>query len=206
MILSSRPLALVALVVLAGCSRSSPEQMARQRGLLPPAASAPAEDPLSAASTEEGAPEDSPLAQELRLLAEYPKAELPPLPPMPTLDLTDSAGSTYDGWTTDVIDASSFDALTNSLNSIMSRMPEDLAVHFDKLVKYVLMQVTKDPMVARKAAVGQPVSDAELLRLTQNYVDGRTPADILQMAQDIEAKQSRAAAPPPVMPMPSPGL
>jgi hypothetical protein len=198
------PLTIALLLVATGCARQAPDAVARERGLMPATVDITRDLP-------EAPPDpNSPLGIQLRLLANYPEPVVPQLPPMPRIDRVQSGAVSYTGWKTEVIDASSFDALTNSLNGIMQRMPPDLAMDFDRLVKYVLLQVTKDPLIAKKAATSQPVSDAELLRLVQNYLDGRTPEDVLLMAQQINARENPGAQPPapslPVVPLEPPSF
>lgn len=114
-----------------------------------------------------------------------------PAPPPPS---TFRRGSSYDGWETDRIDASSFDALTNSVNAILARMSQEDGQNFDRIVKYLLLQATKDPSLARKAATGQQPSDAELLRIIQSYLDQRTPAELLVLAQTYANREEAESA------------
>lgn len=178
-------ISLVVLTVLAGCQRQDPEALARAQGLVPPevdlsAPTGPAKPPGT----------DTRLGQMLALSNEYADATLPRLPPPPRLSYAEFVSrSSYNGWETDRIDASSFDSLTNSLNAILQKMVPTEAEDFDRVVKYVLMQVTRDPMVAKKAVGGGQMSDSDLLRAIQSYVHDRTPRDITNLAEQFYKRQ-----------------
>ncbi len=160
-----------------------------EMGLLPPptdtsSVAAPIEPPLSGTSMRE--------LYELARAHANDRISVPE-PPPPTA-FQQSGG--YGGWETDRIDASSFDALTNSVNAILAKMSPEDGQNFDKIVKYLLLQATKDPSLAGKAATGQQPSDEELLRIIQSYLDRRTPVEALMMAKmfaDREEAQPAAA-------------
>ena len=184
-----RALAVVAVLVLglAGCQRDTADAAAKRAGLAPPDVDltqlpATVPDP------------NSPMGVFLSVMQEYKDFELPKPPPLPNFDVVEKRAVSYNGWTVERIDGTSFDTLTNSLNGILQRMPPDLAQDFDRVVKYILMQVTKDPMVAKKAATGQQISDAELLTLVQSYLHARSPAEIVELAEQMKAREQRTSA------------
>ena len=173
---------LVAMALLAACSRTDPEQLAVREGLAPPPVNPDA--PVSRVKPSA----DSRLGKMLAVSPQYAGARMPLPPPPPSFE-TMSQYTGYDGWESDRVDATSFDALTNSLNVIMQKMGPILSEDFDRVVKYVLLQVPKDPMVARAAAGGGKMSDAELLQTIQSYVHGRTPREITDLAQQMYERQ-----------------
>lgn len=183
-------LLLAITAILSGCgTSSSSEQAARDAGLLP----ADVDDVLAAPAAE---PITNPYLRATRDALSTVSDRSFPAPP----DKPDYAAlfavpsqSGYAGWDRDRIDASSYDALTNSLNAILQRMAPSEAQAFDRVVKYVLMNVTKDPMIAKKAVGGGQVSDQEILQVMQSYVDQRTPRQVTELAARIYQMQQRQA-------------
>lgn len=187
--------AMVALFGLcAACTQHSAEQEAQADGLTPvdvaPVAAAPivSTPPIISAYLRS-------IHDQLPSARQQP---LPTVPPRPNYDalrqMIARTPSTYTGWTTDRIDASSFDSLTNSVNAIYQKMGPEAAEQFDRIIKFVMMNVTRNPLVAKKAATGDKVSDQELLQLTQSYLDGRTPAQVTELAERLLASQQPSAA------------
>ena len=168
---------------LCGCHRQDPMTLAREQGFLPPEV-----DPDAPVSKRKPGL-DTRLGQMLALSAQYEGAELPPLPPPPRYEDI-ATGSSYTGWETDRIDASSFDNLTDSLNAILQKMGPVVGADFDKVFKYVLMQVPRDPLVARAAAGGGKMSDAQLLQAIQSYVHDRTPREVTELAEQMSQRQA----------------
>ena len=76
----------------------------------------------------------------------------------------------------------------------------------------IVVDALKDlgPRYRAIGVIDDTVSDAELLRLVQNYLDGRTPEDVLLMAQQINARENPGAQPPapslPVVPLEPPSF
>lgn len=187
------PSILIALL-LVGCNQRPAAEVANESGLtLPPLHADVVPD------DEEVEPAPGTLLAELREAIKHqektPYLQMPP-PARPIEQTVKLYGTRYPGWETDRIDASSFEALTASLNQIISKMPPAIAQDFDRVVKYVLMQSTKDPLVAKKAAIGGQVSDQELLMLVQSYMDGRSPSDVVVLAEQMKARENGLKTPP----------
>lgn len=172
-----------------GCSSSTPDKVALDRGLTLP------EVAVGEVAIVPPSP-DSLLGQVLAGLPAQQGATLPPMPPMPVYDIQDMVKrSSYSGWETDRIDASTYDSLTNSLNAILAKMMPDDAESFDKVVKYVLMQVTRDPLVAKKAATVGKVSDAEILQAIQSTLHQRSPRNVFELADKYMQRSDTPSAP-----------
>lgn len=171
----------VAIVIggLTGCVESDPRSLAAERGLVPPVVH-------EAATMARPINPTSRFGQMIAAIGGHSVTSLPTPPPTPNIRL-DQVTSSYQGWETDRIDASTYDALTSSVNDILHRMGEPHARNFDRIFKYVMLQVTKSPMVAQKAANGEPMSDAELLAAIRGYVHGRTPRQITEMAERLQS-------------------
>lgn len=193
--MSMRPsvflLGLVMAASLAACGNHDPEQSARDAGLIPQEA-----EPLIAAAKQEAI--TNPYLRAVKeSLANARNVKFPDPPTMPDYSRffdTESV-SAYRGWDIDRIDARSYDTLTDSLNAIMQRMGPGTAEDFDRVTKYILMSVTKDPAIAKKAVGGGQISDEEILQIVQSYLHGRTPKEVTQLAERMfNAAQNRRSS------------
>lgn len=190
MFLFRTALPLVAVFFLAACSGHDPEQSAREAGLIPQEA-----EPLITAVKHEAI--TNPYLRAVKeSLADARNVKFPDPPPMPDYSRffdTESLSS-YRGWNTDRVDARSYDTLTQSLNAIMERMGPETAQEFDRVTKYILMSVTKDPAIAKKAVGGVQISDQEILQIVQSYLHGRTPKEVTELAERMfnSAQATRA--------------
>lgn len=190
MVTSRLVAALAVAAMLTACQGKSPSEAALATGLIPPQVDLASNLPTTPPDPE------SPMGVLLLVTRDYQHMQLPEPPPLPDMRAMQRRMPAYPGWDTDRVDGSSFDAITNSVNGILQRMPPDLAEDFDRVIKYIMMQVTKDPLVAKKAATGQPVSDAELLTLVQSYIGGQTPRDIVELAAQMKQRDLAPAARP----------
>jgi hypothetical protein len=181
-------------LALGGCAPAAPDAAVDTSGLVP----VPVDDVLAPVAVPVEEPITNPYLRATKA-ALHRVSDTPFPAPPPPLDyaalFADAAQPRYAGWDTDRLDASSYEALTNSVNAILERMPEKQAKDFDRLVKYVLMNTTRDPFVAKKAVGGGQVSDAEILQVIQSYLHERTPREVAELARRLYESQQRGKRP-----------
>lgn len=170
---------LVALV--AACSGPAPES-----NDLIPALPAPAPAPRTEVS------EVDRMRMQLREIGDSVAWTVPPLPERPPLQLAAPSGP--DPWVTERVNATTFDTLTDSILAIQAKMPREDAELFDRGVKFMLAQITTQPMMVRAAGSGIMPSDREILDALKPLVHNKSPALIVKEAYELDAAQKKAAS------------
>lgn len=172
----------LAVLLLTACAERDPELAARAAGLIPEKAEVAALVADAEAIT-------NPYLRDVKsALSTADHIEFPTLAAAPDFEALaarygQAAQSAYRGWETDKLNAATFDTLTESLNGIIQRMGPEEGKEFDRVVKYVLMHVSKDPLIAKKSMTSSQISDAEILTIVQSYVHDRTPRELTEMAE-----------------------
>lgn len=188
-------------LALGACTGETPsaQDLARSRGLLPAAVP---NTPLNAPPVQIM----NPGLRAMHLALQDPsKLEVPKPPELHDYSylLTKRPASTYRGWNTDRVDASTFETLTTSLNTIYAKMGPEMAADFDAMIKVITLNLGKHPLVAKKAVSGGAVTDEELLDVARSFLHQRTPYEIAATATAMLQAQRQQSPMPQAMPMPA---
>lgn len=103
---------------------------------------------------------------------------LPPLPERTTQAPPPS-------WWSDTLDVTSFETLQASLDATLAQMPVEVAEIYDDAVKYLLIQVSVDPVISGTASAGGTPSEEQIMAAVRRILHRKTPPQIIQEAEQL---------------------
>lgn len=162
-------------LMLVACQSKTPEEIAAERGLLSKPVVPTSEPPARRLD---------PVMLEAAM-ADFAASEVGRMPPVREFQAMPAVERRRYGFEDMVIDGKDFDELTDSANAVMAKMPEDARQNFSQIFRFLVISATKSPTMQMKVANDQQVRDEYLFEALYQYVGGKTPDQIVLVAEQV---------------------
>lgn len=98
-------------------------------------------------------------------------------------------------WWGETLDVTSFETLQASLDATLAQMPVEVAQIYDDAVKYLLIQVSVDPVISGTASAGGTPSEEQIMAAVRRILHRKTPPQIIQEAEQLSEGIAQGGGP-----------